>query len=122
MYAHISPFPQLMQVLSDPTIASDIISWLPHGKGFVILRKRMFAAEVMPLHFKHSKFTSFTRKLNRWGFARVARGPEMGAYYNEVSYFTAAIYTVWPLSPEENSLGCIMLLSAVSTSALHRDF
>ncbi|KAL9184807.1 hypothetical protein ACHAXT_002584 [Thalassiosira profunda] len=76
-------FPQkLMELLSNPQVA-DIVTWLPHGKGFLILQKRKFALEVMPLYFKHSKFTSFTRKLNRWGFQRVARGPEMGAYYHK---------------------------------------
>ncbi|KAL7465373.1 hypothetical protein ACHAXS_005695 [Conticribra weissflogii] len=76
-------FPQkLMEVLANREI-SDIITWLPHGKGFIILQKRKFAAEVMPLYFKHSKFTSFTRKLNRWGFTRITRGPETGAYYHK---------------------------------------
>ena len=38
----------------------------------------------MPLYFRHtSKWTSFTRKLNRWGFDRVSSGPEMGAYYHK---------------------------------------
>ena len=46
---------------------SDIITWLPHGRGFVILQKKRFANEIMPKYFnKKSKFTSFTRKLNRW--------------------------------------------------------
>eukprot|EP00579_Thalassiosira_antarctica_P005667 CAMPEP_0201880834 /NCGR_PEP_ID=MMETSP0902-20130614/11315_1 /ASSEMBLY_ACC=CAM_ASM_000551 /TAXON_ID=420261 /ORGANISM="Thalassiosira antarctica, Strain CCMP982" /LENGTH=659 /DNA_ID=CAMNT_0048408915 /DNA_START=177 /DNA_END=2156 /DNA_ORIENTATION=+ len=77
-------FPQkLMEVLSDPEIAN-IITWLPDGKGFIILQKRKFALDVMPHYFKHSKFTSFTRKLNRWGFSRVSRGPEMGAYYHKL--------------------------------------
>jgi hypothetical protein len=36
-----------------------------------------FAAETLPRYFsKKSKFTSFTRKLNRWNFTRVTRGPE----------------------------------------------
>ena len=72
-----------MEVLSNPEV-TDIITWLPHGKGFIILQKRRFSMDVMPLYFKHSKFTSFTRKLNRWGFTRVSRGPEMGAYYHKV--------------------------------------
>ncbi|KAL3792953.1 hypothetical protein HJC23_010966 [Cyclotella cryptica] len=76
-------FPQkLMEILSNSQI-SDIITWLPNGKGFIILQKRKFASEVMPLYFKHSKFTSFTRKLNRWGFVRVTKGPESGAYYHK---------------------------------------
>lgn len=28
--------------------------------------------------------SSFTRKLNRWGFSRVARGPETGAYFHKL--------------------------------------
>lgn len=76
-------FPQkLMQVLADTEI-SDVVTWLPHGKGFIILHKCKFSIDIMPRHFKHSKFTSFTRKLNRWGFIRVPKGPEMGAYYHK---------------------------------------
>lgn len=62
-----------------------VISWLPHGNGFVIHKKKTFANEVLPKYFKASKFTSFTRKLNRWGFSRVPRGPETGSYYHKVS-------------------------------------
>jgi hypothetical protein len=43
-----------------------MISWLPHGRGFAVRDKRRFAAEVLPKFFKKSKWTSFTRKLNRW--------------------------------------------------------
>jgi hypothetical protein len=76
-------FPQqLMTVLENDTI-SDVITWLPHGKGWVIRDKKRFAAEVLPKYFeKKSKWTSFTRKLNRWSFTRVTRGEEVGAYYH----------------------------------------
>jgi len=76
-------FPQrLMDLLSNEEHV-DIITWLPHGKAFIIYKKKKFAAEVLPKYFKQSKFTSFTRKLNRWGFTRVTRGPETGAYYHK---------------------------------------
>jgi len=76
-------FPQrLMEILSSDEVA-DVVSWLPHGKGFSIYKKKKFAAEILPVYFKQSKFTSFTRKLNRWGFTRVTRGPETGAYYHK---------------------------------------
>jgi hypothetical protein len=73
---------QLMEILSSDEIG-DVISWLPHGKGFIIYKKKKFAADILPVRFKQSKFTSFTRKLNRWGFTRVTRGPETGAYYHK---------------------------------------
>ena len=80
-----SIFPQtLMSVLSNDQV-SDIITWLPHGKGFIILQTKKFVSDVLPQYFKHAKFSSFTRKLHRWGFTRVARGPESGTYYHEVS-------------------------------------
>ena len=71
-----------MQILSDEENA-DVINWLPHGKGFVIHKKKKFASDVLPKYFKHSKYTSFTRKLNRWGFTRITRGSETGAYYHK---------------------------------------
>lgn len=55
-----------MSILQDPNNA-EILKWLDHGKGFIITDKKRFAAEILPKHFsRKSKFTSFTRKLNRW--------------------------------------------------------
>jgi hypothetical protein len=70
-----------MEILTSDDHA-DTISWLPHGRSFIIYKKKTFAATVLPKFFKATKFTSFTRKLNRWGFTRVTRGPEMGSYYH----------------------------------------
>ncbi|GKY97797.1 hypothetical protein MPSEU_000737800 [Mayamaea pseudoterrestris] len=73
---------KLHEILSDES-NNDIIAWLPNGKGFQIVNKKRFAAETLPRYFsKKSKFTSFTRKLNRWNFIRVTRGAESGAYYH----------------------------------------
>jgi len=73
---------QLMEILDNEDHA-DVISWLPHGQGFMIYKKKAFEINVMSRYFKQAKFTSFTRKLNRWGFTRVTRGPETGAYYHK---------------------------------------
>ena len=68
------PFPlKLMQVLSDDEY-SHIISWMPSGKSFVILRPKAFVTEVLPSNFKSAQYTSFTRKLARWGFVRCEEG------------------------------------------------
>jgi hypothetical protein len=72
-----------MEILDNENYA-DIIAWLPHGRGFVIFRKKAFELKILPKHFhKQSKFSSFTRKLNRWSYVRVTSGPETGSYYNE---------------------------------------
>jgi hypothetical protein len=77
-------FPQrLMSILSDER-NHDAICWLPHGRGFIIRNRKLFAEKVMPRFFpRKSKYSSFTRKLNRWNFNRVSSGPELGAYYHE---------------------------------------
>jgi hypothetical protein len=76
-------FPQrLMEILSEP-FNIDAITWLPHGKAFIIINRQKFSDQILPKYFRKTKFTSFTRKLNRWNFTRVTRGPELGAYYHE---------------------------------------
>ena len=65
-------FPQrLMDILSDRTL-TDVISWLPHGRSFVIIRPDIFTEQVLPKYLPpvdaraSTKYPSFTRKLNRW--------------------------------------------------------
>jgi len=60
-----------------------IVSWLPHGRGFIIHNKEQFTNVILPLHFNGAKFNSFMRRLRRWNFVRVPQGPELGAYYNK---------------------------------------
>jgi hypothetical protein len=68
------PFPlKLMRVLSDEEY-SHIISWMPSGRSFVILRPKSFVTEVLPKNFKSAQYASFTRKLTRWGFIRSEEG------------------------------------------------
>lgn len=77
-------FPQrLMEILSEED-NQDAICWLPHGRAFIVRDRNLFADKVMPKYFsRHAKYSSFTRKLNRWNFVRVSSGPELGAYYHE---------------------------------------
>ncbi|KAL7530440.1 hypothetical protein ACHAXR_003498 [Thalassiosira sp. AJA248-18] len=75
-------FPEtLFDIISMPEHAH-IISWMPHGKSFIIHDKHLFAAMILPRYFDGAKFTSFTRRLKRWSFVRSPRGPELGAYSN----------------------------------------
>jgi len=77
-------FPQhLMEVLENEE-NHEAINWLPHGKAFMILDREKFGQDVLhQICRRKTKFSSFTRKLRRWNFTRVTRGPEMGAYYHE---------------------------------------
>ena len=65
-------FPQkLMEILADESLSA-VVSWLPHGKSFVISRPDIFTEKVLPKYLppvdarSSTKYPSFTRKLNRW--------------------------------------------------------
>ena len=78
------PFPQrLHALLSTPALYdSRVIGWQEHGRCFVIRQPKDFARTTMVTHFKHRQFTSFQRQLNLYGFKRLTRGPDKGAYYH----------------------------------------
>ena len=64
--ARTSPsLPQLMQVVSNEE-NSDVISWLPHGKGFIIYKKKKFASDILPRYFKQRY--DLLRQRNDTGF------------------------------------------------------
>jgi hypothetical protein len=50
------------------------VAWLPDGKSFIIRNPDEFTRQLVPKYFKSTKFSSFTRKLYRWGFRQVNRG------------------------------------------------
>jgi hypothetical protein len=65
-------FPQrLLAILSDSSL-TDIVTWLPQGRSFVIVRPDVFTEQVLPKYLPpvdargSTKYPSFTRKLNRW--------------------------------------------------------
>lgn len=82
LFIVLSP-PQLMDVL-DRSDLVDIISWMPHGRAFIVKKPKLFAVDVLPRFFKQTKYLSFTRQLNLWGFKRITKGLDGGAYYHEL--------------------------------------
>jgi hypothetical protein len=53
----------------DPTIAT----WSPHDNGetFIVTNVKAFESTIIPQFFKHSKFSSFVRQLNFYGFRKI---------------------------------------------------
>ncbi len=47
---------------------SDVASWLPNGSAFIIHNKTRFASEILPVYFKQAKYSSYARRMKRWGF------------------------------------------------------
>jgi len=73
---HIIQRLQLMNLMrfADEQEEGFCVAWLPDGKSFVIRQPDEFTRSVVPKYFKPTKFSSFTRKLYRWGFRQVNRG------------------------------------------------
>lgn len=80
------PFPEKLMALLDQETSDhpDVISWLPHGRAFLVRKPKAFSSEIMPNYFRQSKLTSFQRQLNLYGFRRITQGSDGGAYYHEL--------------------------------------
>lgn len=57
-----------------------IVSWSPDGKGFRVHKQTMFVEKILPRYFSQTKYRSFQRQLNHYGFDRILKGPYEGGY------------------------------------------
>ena len=73
-----------MEILSREDI-THIVSWCSHGRAWIVHHRKALESLVLAHHFKHSKFLSFMRQVNGWGFQRINHGKDKNAYYHEVS-------------------------------------
>eukprot|EP00934_Nitzschia_sp_Nitz4_P009056 Nitzschia sp. Nitz4//scaffold17_size182527//79834//81297//NITZ4_001851-RA/size182527-snap-gene-0.279-mRNA-1//1//CDS//3329539331//9046//frame0 len=78
------PFPEKLHEMLDSEDEPDVVSWLPHGRAFLVRNPKEFTDRVMPKYFRQTKLTSFQRQLNLYGFRRLTQGPDAGAYYHEL--------------------------------------
>lgn len=60
---------------------TSILCWNKAGDAFHVLNHQRFVDEVLRKYFKHSKYASFQRQLNYFGFRKLARN-----CYNESTY------------------------------------
>ncbi len=69
-------------MLEHEVASREVISWLPQGQAFKVFNAKEFEAHLLPKYFKHSKIASFQRQLNLYGFKRICKGDDVGAYYH----------------------------------------
>ena len=74
---------KLMKILLDDT-NQDIITWCNKGEAFSITNPEEFVQCLLPNTFKQAKFESFTRKLYRWGFRRVANASNNTTFHHSL--------------------------------------
>ncbi|CAJ1959672.1 unnamed protein product [Cylindrotheca closterium] len=62
---------------------TSVVSWLPGGTAFRVHDPIQFVDQIMKKCFNQTKYKSFQRQLNLWGFERVIReSAEKGSYYH----------------------------------------
>lgn len=60
----VHAFPsRLHEILAMPEY-SEYIAWLPHGRAWKVLNRRMFEKKVIPQHFRHARYASFMRQVS----------------------------------------------------------
>jgi hypothetical protein len=57
-----------------------IVSWVNDGDSFKVHNTKEFVQYVMPQYFDQTKYESFRRQLNLYGFTRIVRGQHRGVY------------------------------------------
>lgn len=81
------PFPmrlhRLLEEVSRCPDRSAIVGWLSHGRAFRVLDVDLFVKTILPEYFRLTKYCSFLRQLNLYGFRRIGTGPDRGSYYSE---------------------------------------
>ena len=75
---------KLYALLSQPQLAH-VITWMPHGRSWKVLKPRVFETAVLPVFFESDNYHSFNRVINAWSFRRKSNGPDRGSYFHEVS-------------------------------------
>jgi hypothetical protein len=61
-----------------------IVSWQPHGKAFRVHMPGVFSRTVMRRYFNQTKYKSFQRQLHIYGFNRINKGVDRGAYFHSM--------------------------------------
>src|SRR5210317_92921 len=71
-------------MLDDMADSNDnsIVCWQPHGRAFMVHSTKEFVNRIMPNYFNQTKYASFQRQLNLYGFSRLSHGKDKGAYYH----------------------------------------
>ncbi|RHY00653.1 hypothetical protein DYB25_000931 [Aphanomyces astaci] len=70
--AAVDAVPSFVQSLHSMLQLEDatIIRWTPDGHAFEILDQRLLAARILHRYFRHTKYASFQRQLNYFGFRK----------------------------------------------------
>jgi hypothetical protein len=73
---------RMMDKLESERQDTNIISWLSHGRAFLVHNPEAFVDHLMPVYFNQTKYSSFQRQLHMYQFQRITAGKDKGAYHH----------------------------------------
>lgn len=80
------PFPWKLHEMLSCAKTEDfesVVSWLPDGNSFKVHDQDEFVRNILPAYLENqTKYKSFQRQLNLWGFERILHGDWKGGYYH----------------------------------------
>ena len=73
---------RLYKMIEDAHAAgnSDIIHFMPHGRAFIVDDHDKLVGKLLGRYFNQSKYVSFQRQLNIYGFQKLTVGTDQGEY------------------------------------------
>jgi hypothetical protein len=80
-------FPLKLRAILDDAVElglEHVVSWQLSGTAFQVHNTGTFINQIMPKYFNQTKYKSFQRQLNLYGFSRITRGPRKGCYHHEL--------------------------------------
>ena len=108
----IAHFPSVLhRVLADAEFAGTVVTWLPDGESWKVLRWDALRRQVLPRYFSSLRdengegcgtIDAFLYHLTAWGFEEVKDGSDVGAYRHDVSFRLGA--WCWYSHPFETSI------------------
>ena len=60
----LKSFPAKIHAILCRSDLHHIISWLPHGRSWQVMKPKEFESEVIPQYFEHTRYSSFVRQAN----------------------------------------------------------
>jgi hypothetical protein len=76
-------FPEkLLSSIMEHASDESAVAWLSDGKSFVVVNTDSFVQQILNPAFKECKYSSFVRKLHRWGFVRMTSGTGTDCFHH----------------------------------------
>ncbi|GAA5969043.1 hypothetical protein JCM11641_007449 [Rhodosporidiobolus odoratus] len=104
--SRIKPFIlKLNQLLNQPQMYADCITWNSEGKAFIVHHSKRFEKEVLAKTWGHQNSASFTRQLNVYGFRRLTNGELLSCVdSSDAQQYSAWIHPLFHRGQDRSSL------------------